>query len=430
MGRHLSETDVTSYTNRTLPPNALLSFDDHLIECDKCFKMINENKSIAIDSLQNALLQDAEDAHLTYEQFEAYLDDQVDEVEKEIIEVHRGVCEECTNQLEGLLQLRASIEIENNRAALARFSIWNLWGAIEASFALKFAVSATGLIAVGFLLWASWFLLKLPQLEITDVSAPILNNDVDQQNSLNQPNVNEHSDVEVAGASNPDTKRSVVIVSLVDGAARIALNEDGSLTGLDMPQYEKKIRSVLTNQTITFPRETNQLRSKSGVLMGTSESGVPFALSNPIGKVVRSDRPDFTWKPLKDAESYTVSIYDKNFNKIMSSPPLQRTAWRADVALKRGATYQWQVSATKDGQEVKSPIRPAPDAKFMILDGAKASEIERAEKSGRISHFLLGVLYANAGLLDDAEREFQLLRSKNPNSELVRKLLIQVQSAR
>jgi hypothetical protein len=35
----------------------------------------------------------------------------------------------------------------------------------------------------------------------------------------------------------------------------------------------------------------------------------------------------------------------------------------------------------------------------------------------------LGILYAQSGLLDDAEREFQALLRANPQSPLVRKLL-------
>jgi len=43
---------------------------------------------------------------------------------------------------------------------------------------------------------------------------------------------------------------------------------------------------------------------------------------------------------------------------------------------------------------------------------------------------ILGIVYANAGLLDEAQRELQTLLNSNPNSEIARKLLAKVKAAR
>jgi hypothetical protein len=43
---------------------------------------------------------------------------------------------------------------------------------------------------------------------------------------------------------------------------------------------------------------------------------------------------------------------------------------------------------------------------------------------------VLGVLYAQAGLLDDAEREFSALLRANPKSEVARKLLSNVRATK
>jgi hypothetical protein len=153
-------------------------------------------------------------------------------------------------------------------------------------------------------------------------------------------------------------------------------------------------------------------------------------LSNPIGNIIQSDRPTFRWRTLKDAESYVVEVYDANFNKVASSQPTQKTEWTSNAPLKRGAIYQWQVTAIKDGQEIKSPVRPAPEAKFKVLDAARADEIEQAKRKYKNSHLLLGILYANAGLLQEAENEFQVLLKQNPKSEAARKLLQKVRQRR
>jgi hypothetical protein len=88
------------------------------------------------------------------------------------------------------------------------------------------------------------------------------------------------------------------------------------------------------------------------------------------------------------------------------------------------------VTATRNGEEIKSPVRPAPEAKFKVADQTSFNEIERVRRVGGNSHLLLGITYANAGLIDEAEREFQILLKNNPNSDVAKKLLSKVRSAR
>ncbi len=52
---------------------------------------------------------------------------------------------------------------------------------------------------------------------------------------------------------------------------------------------------------------------------------------------------------------------------------------------------------------------PAPEAKFKVLEQSQANELERIKKTAANSPLTLGVLYAQAGLLNDAEREFETL---------------------
>ena len=75
-------------------------------------------------------------------------------------------------------------------------------------------------------------------------------------------------------------------------------------------------------------------------------------------------------------------------------------------------------------------MRPAPEAKFLIADSPHFAEIERARRSAGNSHLILGIVYANAGLLDEAQREFQTLLNSNPNSDIARKLLAKVKAVR
>jgi hypothetical protein len=92
--------------------------------------------------------------------------------------------------------------------------------------------------------------------------------------------------------------------------------------------------------------------------------------------------------------------------------------------------YVWQVTAIKDGKEVISPIAPAPEARFKILEAAKVEQLRRVESGHPASHLARGISYAEAGLLGDAEREFRALLAGNPQSDAARKLLRSVEARR
>jgi hypothetical protein len=133
---------------------------------------------------------------------------------------------------------------------------------------------------------------------------------------------------------------------------------------------------------------------------------------------------------LEGADGYVVEVYDDKFNQVASSPQLDSNKWTVQMPLTRGVVYSWQVKAIKDGREFVSPRPPSPQAKFHILDKGKAIEISQARRTYASSHLTMGLLYAQAGLLDEAEQEFRALQKANPGSALVRMLLGQVQKPR
>ena len=109
--------------------------------------------------------------------------------------------------------------------------------------------------------------------------------------------------------------------------------------------------------------------------------------------------------------------YDSSLNQVATSDALTTTGWTPPAALARGRTYIWQVRAMKDGQEVVAPPAAGSRIKFKVLERAKVAEIERAERAHPKSHLVLGVVYAEAGLLDKAEREFDQLLKANPHHQ-------------
>jgi hypothetical protein len=160
---------------------------------------------------------------------------------------------------------------------------------------------------------------------------------------------------------------------------------------------------------------------------GDARSG-KFSVIEPAGIVILSDHPIFRWTQLDGATGYVVEVYDERFNPLLTSPQITGHSWTTPRSLKRGAIYYWQVKAIKDGQEFKAPRPPAPQAKFRILDEARADELAKARRAYGSSRLTQGLLYAQAGLLDEAELEFQALLKANPDSSLAQRLLRQVRT--
>lgn len=229
----------------------------------------------------------------------------------------------------------------------------------------------------------------------------------------------------------PPASISSPAVTLNDGSEQVAFDREGNLNGLEsLPaSVRQAVRWSINAQQAQTPRFLDAIaEGNTGVLMsGSAEAtnnGVPFALLSPVGRVVRESRPTLNWRPLAGAKSYTVAVVDANFRVVAQSPRLTVTTWTLNQALPRGANYSWQITAVKlDGAEIVSPVAPAPQAKFRVMEQSAFDEVLRLENSGVRSHLARGVVYAQAGLLDEARAEFEALVKDNPRSQLARKLL-------
>ena len=228
----------------------------------------------------------------------------------------------------------------------------------------------------------------------------------------------------------PQPQPVPVVAQLNDGGRVLTLDQEGKLSGADdLPaNYRNLVTKALSTQRIEKSSQLQGLTRPPSSLMSSDNQKDQFSVLEPAGSVLLTDKPAFRWSTLDGATGYVVEVYDAQFNLVTSSPQLSNPSWT--TTLPRGIVYSWQVKAIKDGQEITSPRPPAPQAKFRVLDQTKANELARAKRAYSSSHLTLALLYAEAGLLKEAEQELRLVRRSNPNSDLARKLLRQIQSFR
>jgi predicted Zn-dependent protease len=71
-----------------------------------------------------------------------------------------------------------------------------------------------------------------------------------------------------------------------------------------------------------------------------------------------------------------------------------------------------------------------PEARFLVLAAEAEAELARRLASARGSHLVVGVLLAEAGVLDEAERELRALAAANPGQADVQRLLAGLRTPR
>jgi hypothetical protein len=158
-------------------------------------------------------------------------------------------------------------------------------------------------------------------------------------------------------------------------------------------------------------------------LMGGASDAPGFQPLLPLATAVETDRPTFEWTHVPGATVYVVSVFDLDFDQVAESPPLVATRWRPDAPLARGRTYVWQVRASRADGEIVAPAPPAPEARFHVLSPTEAARLVGVRGRYRDFHLVLGVLLAEAGALDEAERELESLVTANPGRREPQRLL-------
>ena len=452
MSKHLSALETEQYRRQAMSPAQLLIIDVHIAACPACREKLDDvpRPGTVFTSLRSAFdpLTGPESQHLSFEQVAAYVDDELDESDRESLEHHLLLCQMCGAEVR---DLRLFSQVMDHPAEQylpsspptgqkKLFTFWRSGAArVAAAAVLILAISAAVLISIRQITTLQSQVSELQQTR-ERLEANITELREENQSIRRDYEANKAALSDLQAQINPyqpdadmkSEEQGANIVTLNDGGLQITLDAKGNLLGLgSLPQaWQQEVRAALLKKGVKAPRWLSELKGKPTILLNGSNVPVAFDLIGPVGKVVETNRPTFRWHPLEGASGYAVAVFDSKFNKVAESGLIQALEWVPPQALRRGTVYSWQVTALKDGKEVMSPHPPASEAKFKVLEQAIATELERAREQHAGSNLILGVLHAQAGLLDQAERDFQTLADQNPQSLIAKKLLQSVRSLR
>jgi hypothetical protein len=421
MTEHPTQQELDDYCRRVLAPSVFLTVHRHVLTCPRCAEHCNSPEDVARDlsHLHEALISAPEEApyHLSAVEMRHYAQGTMSEIDLEIAESHLETCETCRGQVRQTSVPRRSVGLP----------VSGRWQPVR--------IAAAVLVGVAVILVALWLLRSRPAERSEEIAWPASASPSPASSPVSSPgSAPGPAPVGVDNSAVPQVPPAVEEFALVlsDGSRKVTVDQKGTLAGLDLlpSRIQERVGAALRTGRLEQSPAMAQLVSEPSTLLGNSSDGLPFGLLGPLGQIVRNQQPTLRWRALAGAESYKVIVTDAELNQVAASAPLTTTEWRVTKPLPPGRIYSWQVTAVKDGVEIISPVMPAPQAKFKVLDSATTRMLSQAERAYSDSHLTLGVLYAEAGLLEEAEQELRLLVRDNPRADIAQKLLRSVQSLR
>ena len=373
---HLTNDRIEAYWTGKLTGADLVSLDRHIAECQRCREALlaDAPPASAFAGLESGADREPDGEHLEYTQLERYVDGDPSPELRVDVEGHIAICASCRMECEDLRKFRD----EYRRPGVPR---------------MRYATAALALAA-------------------TLAIAAIL---------IGYPGG-------IPGHRPPRARLEAYTMLLRDGGMPVGLNSQGQAMGLaNLTASESAgVTAILRDGRLPLAEPRSELRTPAGLLRSAAAQPPEFQLDEPVGRTILEDRPVFRWTALAGASSYRVAILDADFKPVAASPALTKTEWQPEIALPRGNVYSWQVTAVRGGAELLAPQPPLPEARFAVLEQARAERLKAAQSNQPVSHLVLCLLYAQEGMRRECLRELDLLGAENPGSELVARLREQV----
>lgn len=408
------------YAERYLNIEEIMQTVLHLDECRECFgnfqKMFPDLSDAAREIATEIFTADEmETFHLDYaEHLKPFVDSEADAVTREIVENHLQNCSFCAQAVRDLREFSESFHSPKTRKKsdtenspkyfLPKFYGGNVW---------RLILPVIAILILGAGVWLIWQQSESQSLFVEN-QAPKINPPLTaNENSINPPTENSRNAPKTnfpTSLRKKDGKSEKANSNVIQELESKQSKEENLIA--DLPtDLRAQVENVIRTQKVNLPPFIAELRAAQK-LRGNSDAEQQNILA-PNDQSVRFSAPIFRWRKFGDSE-YVVTIYDKDFNQIAVSPILKDEKWRANLSLKRGKIYSWQVKSEKSSEFYT--------AQFKVLEIEAVQRLKKVENRTANSPLVRGIVYASEGLLNESALEFQKEIKKNPHDNLAEKL--------
>jgi hypothetical protein len=436
MNAHLSNEIVERFHNQSLTVGDRGVIYNHILGCETCRRRVvtAQTEAVAVQALSNHLLPQEGDElyHLDPATIEAFVDDKLDALDRNIAKLHLEDCAECSDEVTDLRESLATMRVVSRAAEVspqstpaqkyARFSI---------PMRIAAAIAVVSFAAIALLV--IWRLKSTPaeppsrDIEVQNQPTPVPSPSVTTPGVAPSPNLGANPNGSNEGPSQPPKE---TVASLKDGANEIALDKSGNVTGVESLPAESRVvvKSALEGAQLNRPDVLDEVATAPASVRGPSESEEPIKIVYPASAVIAETRPKLRWAASKTATAYRIEIADEGFHQVAKSQdlPTNTLTWTTTSSLRRGMVYTWTIRAVNRNGELSSVTS---QGKFKVLPEDRNNKLNRLRRASQ-SHLALGLFYAHEGMTAQAEREFGILLKDNPDSDIAKRLLSEVRSWR
>jgi hypothetical protein len=430
---HLSAEEIEDYVNRRALRQNVARVDEHLFNCAACYQrfltIFQAQRRFPIE-IDLDDLAGVRGWHLQGEELKAYVTGQMDGLDRVYANLHLKECAWCREEVTHFSEFTSKLEFYLSRrhgplkSPRTRGKFLDRLGALPTAWS---PVRLAGAAALALLVISSLLLWSIrgtnPQGNDIALSA--------QSPAPIPSGAQATGTTQAVVTPRPETKTKAdqVIDSKKIGRGNSPVPAiQASPKGRSVEKSRQEVEASLIAENLAMPSVIETFDRSSVVLRGDDTQIESFNIIGPFRTVIARDQPTFRWTALTGAASYTVSVYDAKLNLIGTSEPLTEPHWTMPSRLERGVIYTWVVTAIKDGKEILAPTLPAR-AEFKIIEKLALEQLNRRIKQTD-SAPVRGVLYAKAGLLDEAERELRAHLHLHPTDEATGKLLRTIKSWR
>jgi len=416
MAEHLSNEIIKHYQHKALSAESQFNADIHLATCQSCREKLCEPARLhsLYQSVQSNLMFVREDLseHLSDEQCVAYVKNQLDEVEYEIVESHLVWCGVCVSEVEEMRAIASQFENRQMRLGTG----WTGWmnriradqdkgrRSLPAIAAYAGAILIFAL-AVPFAIWR-WN--PFGSQERKQIAASV------SQTTPLVATEKTSSKVSPPFSSTPALPLNTTSASGPSNSLSWLLTTDRHLFDNALRQGRLEIPKIVTD-----PGDQP---------MGLTEKK-SFRLLGSGGVVVRETQPIIKWEGLEGASKYRVIVTDiSNDRASVADLYVTDTQWQFDKPLERGHQYTWQIIADHAGTGIYGLGPSRNYANIFVMTQDELERVKSAEKHYGASHdplarIALAARYAKAGLIEDAKRELRDFPKEHAQSRLAVRLL-------
>jgi len=183
-------------------------------------------------------------------------------------------------------------------------------------------------------------------------------------------------------------------------------------------EWDSLVAEARSKGALPMPAVVRELRGDDETFRGMLEAPAGFHLQ-PAGTVVASQQPRMTWRA-KKGERYVVTVVC-NDAVAATSGPIAGGEWTPSRSLPRGSNCVWQIERLSDHAVLPAP--PLPQPMFRVADDASIAAIRKAEAQQPRDEFVIGLLYARAGMQREAVEHLQAHVSANPSDAAASEVL-------